>query len=46
MMIILQFIPGCMVGIEFLTEDDIVVLDLLIVRVMICYGDKSPPGFT
>lgn len=46
MMFILQFIPGCMVGIEFLFEDDMVVLDLAIIRVMIFYGKQPPPGFT
>jgi len=42
MIFIFQFIPGCMVGVEFLYEDDMVVLDLAIIRVMIYYGKESP----
>lgn len=46
MMFILRLIPGCMVGIEFLWDDDVIVFDLLILRVMVCYGGSNPPGFT
>lgn len=40
MLVVLQFIPGCMVGIEFVTEEDLVVFDLFILRVMVFYNNK------
>lgn len=42
MLVILQWIPGVMVGLEFVTEDDLVVIDLLILRVMIFYNKENP----
>ena len=43
-MILLQWISGCMVGIEFQFEQSAVILDLVIVRVIIVYGDKQRPA--
>lgn len=40
MLVVLQLIPGCMVGVELVTEEDLVVFDLFILRVMIFYGNK------
>lgn len=42
-MILLQWISGVMVGIEFPPEQEIVVIDLFIVRVVIVYGSKQKP---
>jgi len=38
MLVVFQFIPGCMVGVELVTEEDLIVFDLFIVRVMIFYN--------
>jgi len=44
MLIIFQFIPGIMAGIEWDYEDDIVIVDLLILRVVFIYNVKGRPG--
>lgn len=44
MLVILQFIPGIMVGIEWCYDNDLLVVDLLIVRVMFFYNVKEKLG--
>lgn len=44
MLVILQFIPGVMAGIEWNYEDDMVIIDLLILRVMFFYNVKEKLG--
>jgi hypothetical protein len=43
-MILLQWISGFMIGLEFQWEDDVFVLDLGIIRVVVLYGDKQKPA--
>lgn len=43
-MIMLQWISGFMVGIEFQWEEEVFVLDLGIIRVVVLYGDKQKPA--
>ena len=42
MLVLLQWIPGFMVGIEFVTEEAMIVFDLGILRVMLFYGKEKP----
>lgn len=42
-MIILRWISGFMVGIEFEWDSEAVILDLGIIRVIVLYGDKRKP---
>jgi hypothetical protein len=42
MMIAVSFISGVMLGLEFVFEDDLVVIDLFIVRLMIFYNNDGP----
>jgi hypothetical protein len=43
-MILLQWISGFMVGMEFQWEQDVFVIDLGIVRIVILYGDREKPA--
>lgn len=43
-MILLQWISGFMIGVEFQWEEEVLVLDLGIIRVVILYGDKQKPA--
>jgi len=43
-MILLQWISGFMVGIEFQWEESVFILDLGIFRVIVVYGDKQRPA--
>jgi hypothetical protein len=42
MFIVFSFIPGFMIGIEFPDQDQMIVIDLFILRVMVFYGKEKP----